>query len=120
MSSPTQVVNRFGRKISSSRLSNTAKDHNVAATTVNTNSYVLNKARALQKKFQQCGKEHLTYRMKGNTIFVMRFSPAAYELAKLVAVEQLYSKDFCEEYYISSSINEDECRNQDGSLSCLQ
>ena len=46
----------------------------------------------------------------------MRFSPAAYELAKLVAVEQLYSKDFCDEYYISSSINEDECRNQVGSL----
>ncbi|MCG8113544.1 MAG: hypothetical protein N0E59_22575 [Candidatus Thiodiazotropha taylori] len=37
-------------------------------------------------------------------------------MAKLVVIEQLYSKDFGEEYYISSSINEDECQNQVGSM----
>ena len=81
-----------------------------------TNSYVLNKVQALKKKLQQCQLEHLSYEMKPNRNFVMKFSPAAYELAKLVVVEHLYSDTFAKQYFIESSINEDECKYQVGSL----
>ena len=82
---------------------------------VRTNSYVLNKVQALKKKLQQCEQEHLVYEMKQNRNFVMKFSPAAYELAKLV-VENLYSEAFSKLYFIESGLNEDECRYQVGSI----
>ena len=83
---------------------------------VRTNSYVLNKVQALKKKLQQCEQEHLAYEMKQNRNFVMKFSPAAYEHAKLVVVENLYSDAFLKLYFIESGINEDECRYQVGSF----
>ena len=83
---------------------------------IRTNSYVLNKVQALKKKLQQCEQEHLVYEMKQNRNFVMKFSPAAYELAKLVVVENLYSEAFSKLYFIESGINEDECRYQVGSI----
>ena len=59
---------------------------------VRTNSYVLNKVQTLKKKLQQCEQEHLAYKMKQNRNFVRKFTPAAYELAKLVVVE--HSQNF--------------------------
>ena len=54
--------------------------------------------------------------MKPNKNFVIRLSPSAYEMAKLVAIEHLYSEDFCKDFYIKTCINEDECQNQVGSV----
>ena len=73
---------------------------------VNSNSYVLNKVKALEKKQAQCEAAHLSYQMK----------PAAYELTKLIVVEELYSDPFYNNFYIESGINEDECQNQVGSI----
>ena len=112
-SAESQIVSRFGRKISNNLINFTSRDQ---STVVHTNSYILNKVRALQKKLHQCGQEHLTYQMKPNKNFVIRLSQSAYKMAKLVAVEQLLSEDFCKDYYITSCINEDECQNQVGSL----
>ena len=85
-------------------------------THIRTNDYVLNKVQALKKKLRQCDQEHLVYEMKQNRNFVMKFSPAAYELAKLVVVENLYKEAFFKLYFIESCINEDECRYQVGSI----
>ena len=83
---------------------------------VNSNSYVLNKVKALKKKQAQCEAAHLSYQMKPDRNFVMRMSPAAYELTKLIVVEELYSDPFYNNFYIESGINEDECQNQVGSI----
>ena len=83
---------------------------------VNSNSYVLNKVKALKKKQAQCEAAHLSYQMKPDRNFVMRMSPAAYELTKLIVVEELYSDPFYSNFYIESGINEDECQNQVGSI----
>ena len=83
---------------------------------VNSNSYVLNKVKALKKKQTQCEAAHLSYQMKPDRNFVMRMSPAAYELTKLIVVEELYSDPFYNNFYIESGINEDECQNQVGSI----
>ena len=52
--------------------------------------------------------------MKQNRNFVMKFSPAAYELVKLAFVENMYREAFAKLYFIESGINEDECRYQVG------
>ena len=54
--------------------------------------------------------------MKPNHNFVIRMSPAAYELTKLIVVEWLYSDPFYNNFYIESGFNEDECQNQVGSI----
>ena len=84
--------------------------------TVYQNSYVLNKVKALKMEQSQCTATHLSYEMKANRIFVMRLSPAACELAKLVVVEEIHSDPFYLNFYIESCINEDECQNQVGSV----
>ena len=86
------------------------------ASVVNTNAYVLNKVKALKKKQSQCGAAHLSYEMKPDRNFVMRLSPAAYEMTKLIVVEELYSNTFYSNFYIESCLNEDECQNQVGSV----
>ena len=83
---------------------------------INTNSYILNKVKALRKKLAQCAQVHISYEMKPNKNFVMRLSPAAYELTRYVIIEQLYSDAFSTNYSIQSSINEDECQHQVGSV----
>ena len=110
--SENQIVSKFGRKISNSLIHSSSRDHNIIT---QTNSYVLNKVRALQKKLQQCGQEHLYFQMKPNKNFVIRLSTSAYELAKLIVIEHLHSESFCKDYFIASCINEDECHNQVGS-----
>ena len=107
-----QIVSKFGRKISNSLISSASREH---STVIRTNSYILNKVCALQKKLQQCGQEHLYFQMKPNKNFVIRLSTSAYELAKLVVIEHLHSESFCKDYCITSCINEDECQNQVGS-----
>ena len=57
--------------------------------------------------------------MKPKNNFVIRLSPSAYEMAKLVAIEHMYSEDFFKDHYIKSCINEDECKNQVGSVVCV-
>ena len=54
--------------------------------------------------------------MKPDRNFVMRLSPAAYEMTKLIVVEELYSSTFYSNFYIESCLNEDECQNQVGSV----
>ena len=83
---------------------------------VNSSSYVLNKVEALKKKQTQCEAAHLSYEMKSDRNCVMRLSPAAYELTKLIVVEELYSDPFYRNCFIESGINEDECQNQVGSI----
>ena len=107
-----QIVSKFGRKISSSHISNTGREQGAV---VQTNSYVLNKVRALQKKLHQCGQEHLRFQMKPDKNFVIKLSTSAYELTKLIVVEHLYSENFAKDYFVTSCINEDECQNQVGS-----
>ena len=85
-------------------------------TVVNSNSYVLNKVKVLKKKRAQCETAHLSYQMKPHRNFVMRMSPAAYELTKLIVVEELYSDPLYNNFYIESGINENECQNQVGSI----
>ena len=72
--------------------------------------------KALKKKQAQCEAAHLSYEMKSDRNFVMRLSPAAYELTKLIVVEELYSDPFYRKKFIESGINEDECQNQVGSI----
>ena len=111
-----QPTNKFGRKISNSHLSVESMISRANSYTVHTNNYVLNKVKALRKKLQQCGNEHLTYQMKANKNFVMKLSTSAYEMTKLVVIEQLYGDTFFKDYSIVSCIKEDECQNQVGSL----
>ena len=111
-----QPTNKFGRKISNSQLSVEGLQSRAESYTVHTNNYVLNKVKALRKKLIQCENEHLTYQMKANKNFVMKLSTSAYELAKLVVIEHLYSDSFFKDYSIVSCINEDENQNQVGSL----
>ena len=104
-----QTASKFGRKISNSLIHSASKEHSIVT---QTNSYVLNKVRVLQKIFQQCSQEHLYFQMKPNKNFVFRLSTSAYELAKLIVIEHLHSESFCKDYYIASCINEDGCHNQ--------
>ena len=83
---------------------------------IHTNCYILNKVKALKKKLDQCSHAHISYEMKQNKNFVMRLSPAAYELTRYIVIEQLYSDAFSASYFIQSSINEDECQHQVGSV----
>ena len=53
-----------------------------------------------RKKQAQCEAAHLSYQMKPDRNFVMRMSPAAYELTKLIVVEELYSDQFNNNFYI--------------------
>ena len=69
-------------------------------TAVNSRSYVLNK-KALKKKQAQCEAAHLSYEMKSDRNFVMRLSPAAYELTKLIVVEELYNDPFYRNFLLS-------------------
>ena len=71
----------------------------------------INKVNALKKKQAQCEAAHLPYQMKLDRNFVMRPSPAAYQLTKLIVLEELYSDPFYKSFYI-----EDECQNQVGSI----
>ena len=111
-----QPTNKFGRKISNSHLSVESMISRANSYTVHTNNYVLNKVKTLRKKLQQCGCEHLTYQIKANKNFVMKLSTSAYEMTKLVVIEQLYGDTFFKDYSIVSCIKEDECQNQVGSL----
>ena len=77
---------------------------------------MLNKVKALKKKQTQCEAAHLSYEMKSDRNFVMRLSPAANELTKLIVVEELYSVPFYRNFLIEPGINEDECQNQVGSI----
>lgn len=54
--------------------------------------------------------------MMPNKNFVMKLSASAYELAKLVVSEHLYSNKFFKDYSVVSWINEDECQNQVGTI----
>ena len=83
---------------------------------IHTNSYILNKVKALKEKLSQCSQAHISYEMKQNKNFVMRLSPAAYELTRYVVIEQLYSDAFSANYSTQSSINEDECQHQVGTV----
>ena len=56
---------------------------------IHTNSYILNNVKALRKTLAQCAHAHISYEMKQNKNFVMRLSPAAYELTRYVVIEQL-------------------------------
>ena len=56
----------------------------------------------------------MSYQMEPDRNLVMRISPAAYELTKLVVVEELHSDPFYDNFYIESGINEDESQNQVG------
>ena len=47
---------------------------------------------------------------------MMKFSPAANELAKLVVIEHLYSDTLAKQHFVESSINEDKCKYQVGTL----
>ena len=79
---------------------------------IHTKSYILNKVKALRKKLAQCAQVHISYEMKPNKNFVI----AAYQLTRYVVIEQLYSDAFSTNYSIQSSINEDECQHQVGSV----
>ena len=114
--STRKAVNELKLTVANHDTSTTLNSASSQEVGVITNSYVLNKVQALKKKLQQCDLEHLSYEMKPNRNFVMKFSPAAYELAKLVVVEHLYSEAIAKQYFIESSINEDECKYQVGSL----
>lgn len=111
-----QPTSKSGRKIINSQLSTEGLKSRAHSYSVQTNAYVLNKVVALKKKLSQCGNEHLIYQMKPNKNFVMKLSPSAYELAKLVVVEHLFKDDFFKDYFIASCIKEDEYQNQVGSL----
>ena len=104
-----QTVSKFGWKISNSLIHSVSKEYSIV---IQTNSYVLNKVRVLQKKLQQCGQEHMYFQMEPNETIVIRLSTSAHELAKLIVVEQLPSESFCKNYYIASCINEDEGHDQ--------
>ena len=89
-----QPTNKFGRKISNSHLSVESMISRANSYTVHTNNYVLNKVKAMRKKLQQYGSEHLTYQMKANKNFEMTLSTSVYEMAKLFVIEQLYGDTF--------------------------
>ena len=111
-----QPTNKFGRKISNSHLSVEGLLSRAHSYTVHTNSYVLNKIKALQTKLSQCENEHISYQMKTNKDFVMKLSTSAYELTKIIIIEHLYGEEFFKDHSIVSCINEDKCQNQVGSL----
>ena len=69
----------------------------------------------MKKKLRPCESENLSFEMKADKNFVMKYSPAAYELAKLVVVEHLYGDTFTKSYFIEACINEDGCIYQVGS-----
>lgn len=109
-------TNKFGRQISNSYLSADGLSSRAHSYTVHTNPYVLNKIKALRKKLTHCNNEHISYQMMPNKNFEMKLSASAYELAKLVVSEHLYSNKFFKDYSVVSCINEDECQNQVGTI----
>lgn len=94
-------TNKFGRQISNSYLSADGLSSRAHSYTVHTNPYVLNKIKALRKKLTHCNNEHISYQMMPNKNFVMKLSASAYELAKLVVSEHLYSNNFFKDYSVS-------------------
>ncbi|XP_071137112.1 putative uncharacterized protein DDB_G0267716 [Mytilus edulis] len=64
--------------------------------------YHLNKQKALDKKHDNCHREHIKYEMKAGKNFVIIYSTAAYELAKTSIMDILNSKEFSDPYTIQT------------------
>ena len=56
--------------------------------------YRLYKVKAMQKKKDSCGKDHMKCEIKQGQNLVIEFSTAAFELCKSCLTEILYDKDF--------------------------
>ena len=69
--------------------------------------YTLDRGKALDKKLQKCGVEHIIFEMKPGKNFVIRLSTAAYELAKSEIKNILRFPDLIGQYGIQTQIGLD-------------
>ena len=89
------VTRQFAKASSTSNL------QSINCTTQN-RPYQLNKHKALDKKLENCHRQHVSHEMKAGKNFVIIFSTAAYELAKTTLAEILNSEEFNEAFAIKT------------------
>ena len=88
----------------STKFQKSASTGSLGMVTRSSRPYMLDKTKALGNKLKTCTKEHLNFCMKSGKNFVIEYSTAAYELAKIYIHEIFTSKDFKDKYGIVKQV----------------